>query len=221
MTPVQLVEEARRRGLDAVCVTEHNGSWERWEAKKLAEEHNFIVLRGIEVSTDLGHILTFGVDRYMTGMYKAKELRKIVNDHGGFMIVAHPMKGFPKPGRSHDGYRGKTPTIEEAARFPVFEYIDDIEVYNGACSEFENLLAFQVAKYLGKQGTGGSDTHSMGSIGRYTTVFENDEIRTVEDLVRELKAGRFHHGVRPYQKSLLPQVDWMGDGAFESIDDMI
>jgi hypothetical protein len=39
-------------------------------------------------------------------------------------------------------------------------------------------------------GTAGTDSHSRSDIGRVATNFERD-IRTVEDLIEELKAGRF------------------------------
>jgi hypothetical protein len=40
------------------------------------------------------------------------------------------------------------------------------------------------------RGTAGTDSHSRSDIGRVATDFERD-IRTVEELIEELKAGRF------------------------------
>jgi hypothetical protein len=43
---------------------------------------------------------------------------------------------------------------------------------------------------MDKPGTGGTDSHSRSDIGRCATNFER-EIRDVEGLIEELKAGRF------------------------------
>jgi hypothetical protein len=40
------------------------------------------------------------------------------------------------------------------------------------------------------RGTGGSDAHSVEEVGRCVTIFQN-QIEAEEDLVAELKAGRF------------------------------
>jgi hypothetical protein len=80
---------------------------------------------------------------------------------------------------------------EVLARQPVFEYVDAVEVLNGACSVQENLMALAVANLLGKPGTGGSDCHSEQGIGIACTVFERPA-ETTESLLVELHAGRFY-----------------------------
>jgi hypothetical protein len=79
---------------------------------------------------------------------------------------------------------------EVLAKQPVFEYVDAVEVLNGACSLQENLMALAVANLLGKPGTGGSDCHSEQGIGIACTVFER-AAETSEALLAELHAGRF------------------------------
>ncbi len=56
-----LVPWARNAGLDGICVTEHG--WEKTGvAERLSQEYDFVILEGIEVSTDLGDILVYGLD---------------------------------------------------------------------------------------------------------------------------------------------------------------
>ena len=80
---------------------------------------------------------------------------------------------------------------EEAARLPVFQLVDAVEVANGGNTARENLFALRVARVLGKPGTGGSDAHSSQGVGIFTTVFERT-LQSQEQMIEELRAGRFH-----------------------------
>ncbi len=55
---------------------------------------------------------------------------------------------------------------------------------------------------MGFTGIGGSDAHSVLEIGRCVTIFQN-QIESEEDLVAELKAGRFS-AARLYLGSFVP-----------------
>jgi predicted metal-dependent phosphoesterase TrpH len=146
----------------------------------------------MEVSTDLGHILVLGLDRYVPGIRHAEELRRIVSEVGGYMIVSHPFRHYFDP--VHFMRQGVEPfsmTPEQAARLPVFELVDAVEVANGGNTARENLFALRVAQALGKPGTGGSDAHSSQGIGILTTVFEKT-LESQEQMLEELRAGRFY-----------------------------
>jgi len=75
----------------------------------------------------------------------------------------------------------------------VLQYVDAIEVVNGACSEQENLYAHAVAQQMGLRGVGGSDSHSAPSLGCAVTILEC-RVSTVRELIDELKAGRYAPG---------------------------
>lgn len=187
---VAAIQEAKRVGLDAICVTEHDLAWHRGQVEALAREHNFPVFRGMEVSTDLGHILVFGLDGYVGGIHRAAELRRVVRERGGYMIAAHPLRrkldgpGLLRPGSF------VPPTLEEAAAWPLFHLVDALEVLNGATAERENEFAGRLAAHLGLPGSGGSDAHSLQGIGYAVTIFEG-AVTCEAELVRELRAGRF------------------------------
>src|SRR5213080_3902675 len=72
LSPIDLIREAKHLGLDGVVVTEHDRGWDRFRARDLAAEHNFLFLRGMEVSTDLGHILVCGLEEYVSGIQRAE-----------------------------------------------------------------------------------------------------------------------------------------------------
>src|SRR5438128_2972309 len=147
LSPIELICEAKRLGLDGVVVTEHDRGWDRFRARALAAEHDFLFLRGMEVSTDLGHILVCGLDEYVSGIQRAEKLRQVVDDVGGIMIAAHPFRRAFTP----DFRNGKeaTPlTLEEAARRPLFALLDGVEVCNGGSIDRENKCAIKPCNYL-------------------------------------------------------------------------
>jgi hypothetical protein len=65
---------------------------------------------------------------------------------------------------------------------------DAIETHNGFNLEKANKRAIQVAQFKGLPSIGGSDCHEKMEVGRAFTVFEKS-VYTMEDLVREIKAG--------------------------------
>ncbi len=188
LDPVEMILEARRVGLDGVVITEHDKTWTRWEVRALREEYGFLVLRGMEVTTDLGHVLAIGLDQYVSGIHRAEHLRRVIDDVGGVLIAPHPFRHLVslRPGLN----RTRPVTLEEALSLPIFDLVDEIEALNGATADEENALALKVARARGRQGTGGSDAHSHHGLGCCATYFERP-IRDEEDLIRELKAGRF------------------------------
>jgi hypothetical protein len=193
LTPDQLIEEARRIGLTGVNISEHDRVWEPHLLEEFRERSGLFVSRGMEVSTDMGHMIVIGLDRYVPGIRRAAELRKVLDEVGGFMTVAHPFRHFFDP--VHFRRDGRPPfemTPEEAAeRMPVFKLVDEIEIANGGSTPRENQFALKVAKALGKRGIGASDCHSTNGVGYFVTVFE-EELRDQEHMLEQLRSRRFH-----------------------------
>ena len=195
LKPEQLSEVAKEIGLTGVNITEHDRMWEDQPLKEFREQSGLFVNRGMEVSTDMGHILAVGLTGYVPGIRKAKELRLVLDDLGGFMIVAHPFRHFFDP--IHFRREGRPPfdmTPEEAAeRMSIFGLVDDIEVANGGTHAKENQFALKVARVLGKRGVGASDCHSTQGVGYFVTVFE-EELRDEAHMLEQLHAGRYYAG---------------------------
>jgi len=181
----KVVKEAREAGLDGVCLTDHNHLWDQGEIERLRQELCFLILRGNEVTTDQGDILVFGLDEDIVGIIKLEELRKKVLEAGGFMIAAHPFRGFLTFGIGHLGL-----TPEKAMERPLFKQVDALEVLNSKVAESENNFAARVAAGLQLPVTGGSDAHSAGEVGLYATLFPG-RINNERDLVEALKAGGY------------------------------
>jgi predicted metal-dependent phosphoesterase TrpH len=195
LQPEVLADEARKVGLTAVNITEHDRVWDPHSlAQFRSEQAPLFVNNGMEVSTDLGHILAVGMPGYMKGIHKAAELRKAADETGAFLIAAHPFRHWFDPIYfTRQGKKQPEMTPEGLAKSPIFQYVDALEVLNGYNSPEENLMALKVANLLGKPGTGGSDCHSAQGIGCYCTCFERT-IETADLLLSELHAGRFVAG---------------------------
>jgi len=180
----QLIEEARAIGLDGICLTDHNHLWDPREVEDWRQKHGFLILRGNEITTDQGDILVLGLEENVQGVIALRNLRERVAA-AGFMIAAHPFRGFLTFGV---GYLGLTP--KKASERPIFRGVDAVEVLNSRVSEKENRFAARVADNLGLPMTGGSDAHKPHEVGLYATLFL-DPIRNEKDLIAALKRGRF------------------------------
>jgi len=185
LDPHDLIRGAASAGLDGICLTEHQALWTREDAATLAREGGIKIFRGNEFTTNQGDILVFGFYEEIKELLMIRDLRERVLDAGGFMIAAHPFRGFKTFGIGQ-----LQMTLEQACKRKVFGFVDAIEIGNGKLSPMENEMAAKVAEHLGLLGTAGSDAHRMEEVGKWVMDFEQD-IDTEEDLVKELKAGRF------------------------------
>lgn len=180
-----IIEEAKRIGLDGICLTDHNFVWNLKKVEDLRQKHGFLVLRGNEITTDQGDMIIFGLEKDIQGVIKLQDLRQEVLRAGGFMIVAHPFRGFLVFGV---GQLGLTP--EKAMERPLFRFVDAVEILNSKVTEKENNFAAKVAARLQMPVTGGSDAHDISEVGIYATQF-SDTIKDEKQLVRALKSGNY------------------------------
>ena len=169
-----LVARAAERGLDGICLTEHNATWRGDELTALGERHGVAVLPAMELGTDVGHVLVYGLDRYTPELLRFERLQAVVQAEGAAMVLAHPMRP----------YDGRRPGWDEIGR--VFA---GIEAINGDHSDSEDGYYVGLAAQLGIAAVGGSDVHSVQAVGRAVTVFEQ-RVPDVATLVRLLVAGR-------------------------------
>ena len=189
MTPDELVQEAARIGLDGVCITDHDRFWTPQDIHDLSRRHGFLVLPGCEVTTEEGHLLVYGLDRYVFGMHRASFVRRLVDDAGGAIVAAHPYRRtFIEQFADDDAmYREM---VERACGNDALTFSDAVEVGNGRGTASQNAFSRRVADRLGRRGTGASDAHKPDDLGTYATEFSRP-VRTQEEFIAELLAGRF------------------------------
>jgi len=183
--PKELLVEAKRAGLDAICLTEHQHRWDPRDVEALSREGGIPVFQGNEITTNQGDILVFGYPEDVKGVVALDDLRLEVRKAGGLMIAAHPFRGFLLFGIAQLRL-----DVEQAARRPVFQNVDGVEVLNCKVTDPENEMARRVADRLGLTAVAGSDAHRLDEVGQCLTILEKD-IRSERELVEELRAGRF------------------------------
>jgi predicted metal-dependent phosphoesterase TrpH len=173
LTPDALVRAARARGLDGVCITEHDALWALEDIRRLAEEMEFIVIRGMEVTTEVGHALVFGLDEHHPDMATLDSLHGIVRAEHGLMYLAHPSRRY-----------GSLPPHDLSA------YFDSVESQNGTEGMLQNDNAAQLARGMRLPGIGGSDAHSAREVGVCATEFDA-EVTDETSFLAALRSGEY------------------------------
>ena len=188
LAPDELVERSKAAGLDGICLSEHDFFWKPEEIAELAKRHDYLVLPAIEINTDDGHVLAYGLTKYVYGMHRSRELAGHIEEARGVMVAAHPYRRqMPWYIESERDYQD---ALVRASRNPAYRYCAALEAINGRGTEEENAFSQRLCDLMQMPGTGGSDAHARTDIGHCATEFER-RIETVEQLIEELKAGRF------------------------------
>lgn len=192
LEPLDLVRRAKALGLGGVCVTEHYSFEASAPIEAVGRDEGLLVLRGVEVSTDRGHLLVFGVEddgwnRWGRNNYiPLQPLIEEVNAIGGICVPAHPYREF--------GVASLLDGILE------LQGIAAVESHNGGNLDADNLLAVKAAEQLQLPTLGGSDCHKVSAVGRCATEF----LRPVADMASFIAAvksgacrGAYYTGFTP------------------------
>jgi predicted metal-dependent phosphoesterase TrpH len=175
--------------LHGLVLTEHVRRWSDEAIAELPGDGLFFNER--EFDTHEGHILVLGAPS-VTRAASVPQLRELVLEVGGLMILAHPFRFYPStlsllyPRAWHEP--GEWPP-ERLAEHPLFDLVDAVEAWNYRATPAQNELAEACARVRGLPIVAGSDSHSAEAIGRYATEFD-DEIRTVEEMMAAIRGGR-------------------------------
>jgi predicted metal-dependent phosphoesterase TrpH len=171
ITPKDLIFYAKKRGLSAVAVTDHNsldGSY------KIARETDFLVIPGMEVSSADGHIVALNVRELIPRGLSASETVERIHKAGGVAIACHPYVFF-----------------KGALKEKVCSTFDAIETINSRAFPFNRSVrkAEETAEKLGLSRVAGTDSHYGPQIGCAYTVIEADA-PNVEVITRAIVEGK-------------------------------
>lgn len=186
LDPEEAVAAARAAGLDAVCLTEHDMLWPADEVRSLSRSTGFPVLAGVEVSTEIGHVLAYGLPEFDLGLRTFAALVERARDGGAALVLAHPY-------RRH--FRFDVPSVltgkdvTAALRRRGLSEVVALESGNGATRPIENTLAGEVAARLGLPTTAGSDAHAPERVGLWATELDG-EVRDAAALAAAIAEGR-------------------------------
>ena len=163
LEPADLVRRAKAIGLDGLVVTEHHSVEASEPVEHIGREEGLLVLRGVEISTDGGHLLAFGLvddgwnvwgrNNYLS----LSEVIERVVDLGGISVPAHPFREI-----------GLGRQLEDLLDLGG---ISAVETHNGGNLDNDNHLAIAAAEHMRQPGLGGSDCHKIDAVGRCATEF--------------------------------------------------
>ncbi len=150
LSPAQIIEAARAAGLDGVAICDHDTFTDPTGVEIPA---GFLLIPGVEFSTDLGHILGLFLEKKPECSGKsAVAAIDAIHEAGGLAVLAHPFQ------HSRDAER----------LAPLLGKIDGVEVFNARAARKNadaNDLALAFCRKHALAPFGGSDAHVAREIG--------------------------------------------------------
>ncbi|MCD6080183.1 MAG: PHP domain-containing protein [Candidatus Omnitrophica bacterium] len=154
-SPYRVVDNAVKKGLRKICVTDHDTI----KGGKIAAEYafrkglNIEVVPGAEIKTDRGEIVGLGLKEEIKSR-KLEEVIKEIKNQGGKILIPHPYGSIRKTRRKYK--------LEEVAL-----HADYIELYNGRSFfiNFRKKKIEEIAHKYNLKMVAGSDAHFVFEIG--------------------------------------------------------
>jgi predicted metal-dependent phosphoesterase TrpH len=178
--PEEVVTQARRVGLDGVCITEHHSYDLSRPFARIAEQERFPIFRGLEYRAAEGHLLIYGVRAGKGDFPPGLPMQTVmewVDRRGGVSVPAHPYQAGMVGNAMGD-------------RVLRLKGLVAIETLNGSLRPELNQMAQEAALRLGVRGLGGSDAHGILALGKAYTCF-SFAITSEAELVAALCAGDY------------------------------
>lgn len=169
----EILSQARFRGLDGVCITDHDSTGVLSQISEGFQSDGLLVLVGMEYTTPQGDFLVFGNIENLPVGRDAQWLLPEVARLGGAAVAAHPFRGW----------RPTDTQLFEQSRCPL------VEVVNGRNTQFENDKASFLAQKHDLTCVAGSDAHTLAELGTFPTRF-TAPVANREDLVCALNHGQ-------------------------------
>ena len=168
--PEKMVETAIEKGLDVICVTDHNEIQGAWQAERYVRENDLEieVVAGEEITSADGEVLGLFLQGFIPRDLSAEETIERIHDQGGLAVAPHPFS-----------YR--CPCL--GTKIKVLD-LDGVEVLNAAHRDpYVNRLAQLEFRSLFAH-TAGSDAHAPAMLGDAYTGFPG---QSAEDLYHAIK----------------------------------
>lgn len=173
ITVEQIVEVAKLRGLDAVCITDHDSMGFRDLVEEYSRRLQFPIFVGVEYFSLWGDITAWGIDTFPDHRDEAQPFIDYVNSCNGFCVSCHP-------------FRNNKRGFEDNLRFA--KGLHGVEVLNGSASLEANRTALRYARELGLKTIGASDAHTVEQIGKYVTWLP-EKVDNLKDFIAELRSA--------------------------------
>ncbi|MFB0918598.1 MAG: PHP domain-containing protein [Clostridiaceae bacterium] len=167
----QIVRRAKYRGLDAVCITDHDSMGLKEQAEEYSRKTGFPIFVGVEYYSLKGDITAWGIDTFPKERIDPQKFIDFVHFSGGFTVSCHPFRNNNR-GLEHNLLNIKN--------------LNGIEVLNGSTTLTANRQALAYCRELGLKPIGASDSHRMHQIGKYVTWLP-EMVNNLKDFVSQLR----------------------------------
>lgn len=180
LEPLALIRRAKAQGLDGIVITEHYSYEASAPVEAIARDEGFLLLRGVEIATDRGHMLVYGVEDDSWNIWGRDNwlpLSAVIErilELGAICVPAHPFREV--------GVSSLLSGLLE------LKGIVAVETHNGNNQEMDNDLAMRAARLMALPGLGGSDCHKVSAVGRCATEF-SQPIRDMAGFIEAIRAG--------------------------------
>jgi len=180
LEPVNLIRRAKFLGIDAVCITEHYSYEASEPVEKIGREEGMLVLRGVEISTDRGHLLAYGVEDDSWNIWGRDNYLPLegvidrIRNCGAIAVPAHLFREM--------GLASFLEGVLEVGGIAA------IESYNGGNCASDNARADMAAARMALPTLGGSDCHQTAAVGRCATEF-SVPVTCMADFIAAVRAG--------------------------------
>ncbi|MBU7013333.1 MAG: PHP domain-containing protein [Theionarchaea archaeon] len=176
-SPEEMVAVMSRRGMDGFSITDHDtpGSAEDYET--LAGKYGMVYIPGIEVTSQVGHLLMYTTPENSTVLGEFDILKPL----SYYISKAQSADVVLSPAHPFDHFR-------HGIGDHVFDYTwTAVETFNGSTVfPFANRSAHAAAATLHIPGIGGSDAHTINFVGKaYTEV----EASTPHEVIARIREG--------------------------------
>ena len=174
LKPETVAKVARKRGLHAVAITDHDATKGAYEVAKI-----FPTIIGEEITCAEGDVIGLFI-RERIDKGPALQVMDQIRSQGGLVMIPHPF----------DALRSGLNDNELCSK------ADLIEVFNSRVTRrSDNIKAIAFAKMEGKAMVVGSDAHTKAEIGR--SWMEVDDIDSPQSFMRALVNAKLHTGRSP------------------------
>jgi predicted metal-dependent phosphoesterase TrpH len=194
----EVLQQVAESDLSLIAITDHDTIAGAREARRLARSFGVEVIMGEEVTTQEGHLLALFIEDELPPGRPAAHTIAAVHAQGGLCIAPHPYD-WAVISLGRWGLR---------ERYGHDWQFDAIEVFNGSLSGPRrscNARAQQIAAALGAPTVGGSDSHSLATIGRGYTTFAGS---SADDLYRAIKRGDVGWGGAVWTTAQYADLAW-------------
>lgn len=155
----EIARVAKSKGLHGVAIADHDILLCEEESMRLSRELGLLVIPGVELTTDVGHLIILNPKRDLVGL-SLEEVAAAASNDGSLIIIPHPMDPF-----SHG--------IGEAKSLSILCYSPLIEAINASTLSRYNARASSFAESHSINVVGGSDAHIARAVGDAYTVVDS------------------------------------------------